>query len=307
MKKLRKILSIFFLFTFLVNSLGLPSLQAQPLPQLPAPGVQINLSPAFSPTMIQGIKIFPQDPFRFDFIVDTGDSELQGEPLKKEADKLIKYFLASLTVPEDQLWVNLSPYEKDRIVPNEFGTTEMGRDLLAQDYLLKQLTASLLYPEGDLGKKFWDKVYKTSSERYGTTDIPVNTLNRVWIVPDVAGVYEQGDRAFIVESRMKVMMEEDFVNSKFKNQNSKINQSFSNTPTLPSPLGGGLGRGEETTTAIIREIILPSIEKEINEGKNFAPLRQMYHAMILSAWFKRNLKKTLLGKVYANRKKNRRS
>ena len=30
----------------------------------------------------------------------------------------------------------------------------MGRDMLAQDYILKQLTASLIYPEKDLGKDF---------------------------------------------------------------------------------------------------------------------------------------------------------
>ena len=28
-----------------------------------------------------------------------------------------------------------------------FGLTEMGRDLLAEDYMLKQITASLIYPE----------------------------------------------------------------------------------------------------------------------------------------------------------------
>ena len=72
------------------------------------------------------------------------------------------------------MWVNLSPYEKDRIVPDAFGQTEMGRDLLAQDYMLKQLTASLMYPGEELGKKFWDNVYKEAQERYGTTNIPTS-------------------------------------------------------------------------------------------------------------------------------------
>jgi len=69
---------------------------------------------------------------RFDFIVDTGNSKLENEAFKKESEKLIRYFLATLTVPEKDLWVNLSPYEKDRIIPDVFGTTEMGRDLLAK-------------------------------------------------------------------------------------------------------------------------------------------------------------------------------
>jgi len=44
--------------------------------------------------------------------------------------------LASLAVPDDNQWVNLSPYERDRIIKFDFGKTEMGRDLLAQDYTL---------------------------------------------------------------------------------------------------------------------------------------------------------------------------
>ncbi len=66
--------------------------------------------------------------------------------------------MTSLTVPEGDLWVNLSPYEPDRIVPQALGQTEMGRDLLAQDYLLKQITASLMNPEGESGKKFWERI-----------------------------------------------------------------------------------------------------------------------------------------------------
>jgi Fe-S cluster biosynthesis and repair protein YggX len=45
----------------------------------------------------------------------------------------------------------------------------MGRDLLAEDYLLKQITSSLIYPEDGLGKKFWDKVYERAWNEYHTT------------------------------------------------------------------------------------------------------------------------------------------
>jgi len=67
---------------------------------------------------------------------------------------------------------------KRRIVPEAFGQTEMGRDLLAQDYILKQITATLLYPEGETGKAFWAKVYQQAQEKFGTTDIPVDTSNK---------------------------------------------------------------------------------------------------------------------------------
>ena len=113
-------LALGFVFVFLVNCFGpLPLTQAQEL-VLPAPGQMVALSPAFSPVVLKGIKLDPKNPFRFHFYVDRGDSRLNPDELKNESAKLIKYFLASLTIPEKDLWVNLSPYEKDRIIPQEF-------------------------------------------------------------------------------------------------------------------------------------------------------------------------------------------
>jgi hypothetical protein len=184
---------------------------AQNLSELPEPGAMVKQSTAIIPPTLKGLIIYPQEPFQFDFILNKGTSQLSDEELRKESVKLIKYFLASLTFPENEMWVNLSPYEKERIIPQAFGETDMGRDLLAQDYLLKQLTASLIYPEEELGRKFWETVYEQASEMYGTTDIPVNTFNKVWIVPDKVEIYENGDRAYVVHSRLEVMLEEDYL------------------------------------------------------------------------------------------------
>jgi HEAT repeat protein len=261
---------------------------------LPAPGTMVQPSPLFYPPVIKGVTIDPQDPFRFNFIVDRGNVPLEGEQLRQEINKLVKYFLASLTVPEDELWVNLSPYEKNRIIPETFGQTEMGRDLLAQDYILKQITASLIYPEKDLGKAFWAKVYQKAQEKYGTTDIPVNTFNKVWIVPDKAVVYENNGGAFIVDSHLKVMLEEDYL------------LVASRQPSVSGDRALVTGDDQEDitiSTQIIREIIIPELEKEVNQGKNFANLRQIYSSMILAFWYKDSLKESLLNRVYANQSK----
>ena len=39
----------------------------------------------------------------------------------------------------------------------------------------------------------------------------MNTFNKIWIVPEKAVVYEHGQTAFVVESHLKVMLEEDYV------------------------------------------------------------------------------------------------
>ena len=165
----------------------------------------VPLSPAFNPPILKGIKVNPENPFRFEFVLDKGDSGLSHEQLKSESAKLIKYFLASLTIPEKDLWVNLSPYEKNRIIPQAFGETIMGRDLLAEDYMLKQITASLIYPESKSGTEFWKRVYAQAEKKYGTTNIPVDTFNKVWILPAKAVVYENAKAAtaYVLEANLR--------------------------------------------------------------------------------------------------------
>ena len=227
------------------------------------------------------MRVYPDKPFEFDFMVGSGNRHTIDQ---KETSLLIKYFLTCLTIPEQDLWVNLSPYESGRIIPDELALTDAGNTLLEQDKFLKQLASSLTYPESRLGKKFWETVYKKAYERFGTTNLPVNTYNKVWIVPDKAIVYDMGNSALIGETHLKVMLEEDYLALK-KNQHN----AEPATRTIAAE--------------ITKEIILPELEKEINEGKNFAPVRQIFHSMILAAWFKRALKRNVLSDVYVNKKK----
>ena len=249
------------------------------------------------PPVLKGLKVYPREPLRLDFILDPGTSSDAGGDLKKESGKLIRYFLASLTIPEKDLWVNLSPYENNRIVPEAFGKTEMGRDLLEQDYILKQLTASLLYPEGETGKKFWQKVYALAQEKYGTTDIPVDTFNKVWIVPDKAEVYEnvQAGAAYIRQSYLKVMLEQDYLAGD-GNLSAAGNKDQG---------ASGSGRSQNDSSliarAVLREVVIPVLEKEVNEGQHFAALRQVYQSLVLAAWYKRKVKQSLLSAVYVDR------
>jgi len=273
----------FILTVFLVNSFGtMPMAKADEF-LLPAPGVMVHLSPEFNPPILKGIKVHPDNPFRFDFILDVGDGSKPS--LREESTRLIKYFLASLTIPEKDLWVNLSPYEKNRIVPGSFGQTQMGRDLLAEDYMLKLITASLIHPEDAIGKKFWKRVYEEAAKKFGTTDIPVNTFNKVWIVPDKAVVYEnaKAGTAYVVESSLKVMLEEDYL---------ALAHSV-----IPHNDTSSIGAN------IVREIVIPELTKEINENRNFAQLRQVYNSLILATWYKNKIKDSLLTQVYADKKK----
>ncbi len=243
---------------------------------------RISLSPEFTPAIIRGMRIEPNNPFALSFLIDPGNDLTPPSEHRKYYQKLIKYFLSALTIAEDKQWVNLSPYEGTRMIDSDFGKTEMGADLLAQDYILKQTTAAMINPNAKIGREFWAEVYKQAAERFGTAKIPISTFNKVWILPETAAVYEKGNTVLIVESRLKVMLEQDYLAF---NKNNKT-----------SPKG-------TATSQIVREIILPHLTREVNEGKNFANLRQIYHGMILATWYKQALQKSILTQIYANQNK----
>ncbi|MCX5681002.1 MAG: hypothetical protein NT079_01760, partial [Candidatus Omnitrophica bacterium] len=301
-----KLIHFFIILCFLTNLILPASGFAQSL-NLPALGAMISLSPSYQPALLTGIQIYPENPLQFDFIVNSGDDHLKGDALKSEAEKMIKYFLASLTIPKKDLWVNLSPYEKDRIAPDALARTDIGRDLLAQDYLLKQITASLIYPEGEIGKKFWERIYKKAYETYGTTQVPVDTFNKVWIMPDKAAVYQHGNMVFVAESSLKVMLEEDYLAQKESIELSAISdkqrqqsKAYSLQPTADH---NSSNPSSAFASQIVREIVIPELQKEINTGKNFATLRQVYNSLILATWFKKSLRESLLGHVYVDQSK----
>lgn len=81
---------------------------------------------------------------------------------------------------------------------------------------------------------------------------------------------------------MKVMLESDYLALSNKTVKEKLYSQSEN---------------------IIRQVIIPILEKEVNYGEHFAPLRQIYHSLILASWYKRKLKNSLLTQVYVNQNK----
>jgi len=230
-----------------------------------APG--LNLLPVSQPishAVLKGVKVNPDNLFDLEFIIDTNNDQ---DINKEEAQTLVNYFFAGLTLPEKDLWVNLSPYEQNRIIPDTTATTELGEGLLKEDYLLKQLAASLTYPETELGKKYWDELNGAvpAGRQVGSRSprpllgrgnpAPTNNFSKVWIVPDKALIYENGNSAFITEATLKV-------------QNEDNNPAF-------------------------REHIIPQITQQVNQGEHFSQLRQIYSALILGVWFKNKLKESI--------------
>jgi hypothetical protein len=236
-----------------------------------------ELSESYSFPVLKGVKYNRENPLKLEFIIDGADA---GKVSPEETQKLIRYFLAGLTLPKNDLWVNLSPYERDRIVPQALGETDLGYDMLKQDCLLKRLAASLTYPESESGRAYWNAIQGRDAIHRVRED---NNFNKVWIVPGKAEVYENETTAFITDSNLKAMAEEDYLatnKNNFVGAGSKPARDKGQAMNLPL---------QDSTTAF-RQHILPLIEKEVNNGRSFANLRQFYSALILALWFKEKFK-----------------
>lgn len=229
---------------------------------LPEPTQLLSLSGQYSPAVLKGLRVDSNDPMKFEFIVSGGDNVDE-----QEVSRLINYFLATLTVPHESLWVNLSPYESDRIIDENLGLTDLGKDMLSQDYILKQLMSSVTHPETNIGEDFWKNTYSKLLAEEGSTNFPVDTFNKIWIVPNETEVHEENGLVLISKASLKALMEEDYLAiAKAKEEGVKDLSKLSST--------------------VMKQTILPRINEEVNNGKHFATLRQMYHSMILAMWFK---------------------
>jgi len=134
------------------------------IPYLPLPGSEVNRSYSYAPVSMIGLKLSPDNPFRIQFMIDPGDAGQESRLFHSEAERLIRYFLVGLCIPESNIWVNLSPNEPNRVISADLGKTELGRDLLAQDYLLKQFNASSMHPESVVGGRYWNEIFQRANK-----------------------------------------------------------------------------------------------------------------------------------------------
>lgn len=268
-------------FTLFIFAVELPVFpQAVPAYNLPGAHVCLSLSCDNNYPLLKGIKLNHQDPLKLEFIIDPqGAASLSRE----DADRLISYFLACLTMPEDHMWVNLSPYEKNRVIPSRLGRTGLGRDLLGEDYILKQVASSLTHPDSELGKKYWRQLYDKVYALTGDKKAVLNAFNKVWIIPQQAKAYQGDDFVYIDEASLQALQENDYLAMV---KNFQKNQSAAAL----------------AASKAMQELILPQIGQDINNGKNFIKLRQIYYAFILATWFKRALKDSIY-RYYINKEK----
>lgn len=270
---------MFFTGTFLMADLLRSRQTEASVPGLPEPAMLLKSQGEYSLPVLRGVKINYDNPLNLDFIIDSAD---KGNVDRAEIRCLINYFYATLAVSNESLWVNLSPYEEERVLDDTLEQTELGRDLLAQDYILKQFAGSLTHPDTELGKKYWYEINNSSSV---THNFDTEGFSKIWIMPESAKINEANGMAWVSEASLTAQTEEDYLAMK------------------KNVVGEGASRPEGAETAPL-QTILPTVINEINNGKNFARLRQIYYSMLLGMWFKKRLRESFFANIIEQKNMN---
>ncbi|MFH1577140.1 MAG: hypothetical protein ABID35_06335, partial [Candidatus Margulisiibacteriota bacterium] len=114
-------------------------------------------------------------------------------------------------------------------------------------------------------------------------------------MPEKAVVQIKDNTAYVAESRLKVLLDEDYLALRENTAQEKMDLE-----KISQDQAKALNR---LSSSVVKEIIIPELEKEVNYGKNFAQLRQAYNALILAVWFKNKLKQHLVSQIYADKQK----
>lgn len=230
--------------------------------------------------LVTGMAIPCDNPIHPGFSI--GYDASQNKPSENEIlelqTRLGRYLNTFLVVEGELLHVTLSPLDEFGGLTKPLRHTELGRDLLSQDVVLKHFTAQLLHPDSNSGKSFWNRIEKSGVD---LNAVSLDSCIRVWIVPGKVSLKEnnQDDVFFHVDIEkfnLQVLCESDYTTIDRFAENSK-----SDLPAAPTKF-------HEQVIETFKELILPKIFNEVNRGNRFSILRQIFTVGIFSAWFEKS-------------------
>ena len=228
------------------------------------------------PPVVGGISFPLDDPMQLGFNL-LADPNL-GMPTSEEQSELLSrlghYLNALLVLSGDQVNVTLRPTDSYCGLPKLLRYTELGRDLLAQDILLKHFTASQLHPSTIHGKAFWNKI-----DSLVTDSQAFETCFRVWILPDSANIRTETENGLgcvkIEQSNLKVLCGIDY------DMLHKIQKRWDKRPIFDD-----IPQYNQQTIDSFKELILPKVEQEVSSGSRFGLLRQIFSVLVIAKWIK---------------------
>ena len=205
-------------------------------------------------------------------------------------------FFIGLTLPESDFWVNLNPWEPDVIIDENLGKTDIGRIMLEADLQMKRDFCKYKNPnESEVAEEYWGLytaklkeltegcAEKHPEEIKDARDIYFVPLTRHWIVPDKTNAYEEENEVYIDDTTFTIFSEPVFQYSTWDivGQNSSLLSQECKDDLNSSAIELGY-----YVYANEHDLILPLVVREVNYGRNYSALRQVYTSLALAQWYK---------------------
>lgn len=226
------------------------------------------------------------------FVVEATKGDwYSGEDLQGALSRAQKYFLTGLTIPNSKQWVNLFP--ESVAVEESFKQTEVAQIMLEQNIELKKAVSSLacetnIWPDA---RTEWDRLL-SESPFYGELmsagfDREPQGWWKVNIIGSPVKAYGNDCKAFVLNVELEAEANVldlpvwiDFSGFDFRQEVSKDLQER-------------LLQWKQWLQQALNERILSELKQTINNDKEFASIRELYPALALAQWHKKEIKENL--------------
>lgn len=245
-----------------------------------------RLNGAFIPAHLRYVS-YDENANNFKFLFDNGDFKSDGDiDLKDSISGPLSYFLIGITLPSESFWVNLRPDSPNNVMDDLMAQTDVGKIFLEADLQLKKDLAWFTTCSGDIdAKEYRRQLGKKSEELFGSMALAPSSCTRVWIDPGEIIIRENQNSAYVYKANLDVLTQEDHFGNSLTFEDKKVDDF------------------NKYSSELIKKLILPKLVRQVNAGKEFAALRQVYYSLILAQWFKdRFLQRNGAGPRFINSK-----
>ena len=249
-------------------------------------------------TSIQFNYISSQDAGDFEFMIKATKAEESSKVVDIESaiGTALDFFFIGLTLSNSRFWVNLNPWEPERIVDEDVVITDVGRIMLEADLQMKRDFCKHENPcQSEIGEKYWssldnkrEQLVKECMNNYpgqieDTDNVLFSAATRHWIIPDEIIACGNGNEIYIIDATLDIYSEPVYEHSTF----DIVNQSKA---LISEDCLGCLSEAVKEygryAMELEEELVLPLVVKEINSGQDYSDLRQVYVSLALAQWYK---------------------
>ena len=180
-------------------------------------------------------------------------------------------FGARLVLPRSAFWVNLHPSEPSRIADAQLSRTDVARVMLEADLQLKRDIARITDTRSSpVGPEFWKRILEAAAVE--GNQIQIEAHNRVWVVPGSVVLASDGERVWLKEAGLNVMLEAKYFEARGQ--------------TVQVQGGAGAQERRARQQAIFERMVLPTLQEWVNTAPQYAALRQVFASLALAEWWR---------------------